>query len=82
MDGEQESDKRRRLAVEMAPLRTPRRAVREELPIANEPSSGCPGRVLVPLGKRMKHLPPSELIKFARRRPSVERRGEDLPFDP
>ena len=47
-------DKRRRLAVGMAPLRT-LVAPSEELPIANEPSSGCPGRVLVPLDKR-KHL--------------------------
>ena len=38
----------------MAPLRT-LVAPSEELPIANEPSSGCPGRVLVPLEKR-KHL--------------------------
>ena len=49
-----ESDKRRRLAVGMAPLRT-LVAPSEELPIANEPSSGCPGRVLVPLGT-LQHL--------------------------
>ena len=54
VDGEQESDKRRRLTVGMAPLRT-LVAPSEELSIANEPSSGCPGRVLVPLDER-KHL--------------------------
>ena len=44
-------DKRRRLAVGMATLRT-LVAPSEELPMANEPSFGCPGRVLVPLDTR------------------------------
>ena len=48
--------------------------------MANEPSSGCPGRVLVPLDKR-KHTSAERTEQVRHRRPQDERQGEDPPFD-
>ena len=83
MDGEREPDKRRRLAVGMAPLRT-LIAPSEELPIANEPSSGRPGRVFMrhaALFPELEHLSADRPDQVGRLSPQVERRGEDLAFD-
>ena len=51
--------------------------------MANEPSSGCPGRVLVPLDKSGSTSAERKLNceQVRHRRPQDERQGEDLPFN-